>query len=655
MDTRSTTGCGTCKARRKKCDETHPKCQACTRLGLECSGYQYIESTPGKGKRPRTKPDPLQPPTGRRAAFSAPSRREPVLSNPSGLGSLLDTSTGDSRTGMKTTCTSLDSGSFPTHPLLPESGSSSGRSLDVWLPSGGNWRFSSQSCSGPVQSGRDNLTHDPEATQPHFFSQQPSNAQGGLHSTIQTHTAVLSSRTFGTRRSNEVLPNYAWFPSRHSTPQLEPVPNSSCHLQGSFSGEAGEEKEGGNNGAEVLEQMLYISPIMDSSVEDNFIPFVLQNYAQWCLLVVFESLEISRLMKQHITREITSSESSRAWMMLIAKYSFRPLLKNSTPDQNCKFAVSTMRAGIDQRAARYTSEHVNFEPTISRQQALKVLDGYLEIIFIQAPTFPLRFLYQLVQDAAPMFRCACPDPTDPQVRLLSHLINPPFSLLYFIVLDVTTSVTYGRPMLCDYDPGLLELCDQLFQSSHNYSYQWLFGAPGQYMLLLARINTLHAHQGIDVAPHFLAQIEQSLSEIRIPLAESTDPALRVGRMIVQEGWRQAVYIYLYMTLHGANAKDQRVERARRTFMRLVNETKPGRNPDAFLVIPLMIVGIVSLKQRHRDAIRLRILGLQECRTPESAWNDNIRIMEDVWVRTAAEGRPAIWLDLRMAFHKVTGL
>ncbi|KDN38995.1 hypothetical protein RSAG8_09152, partial [Rhizoctonia solani AG-8 WAC10335] len=583
MNTRSTTGCGTCKARRKKCDETHPKCQACTRLGLDCSGYQYIESTPGKGKKPRTKLDPLQPPIGRGAAASTPSRREPVISNPSGLGSLLDTSTGDSRAGMKTTCTSLDPGSFPTHPLLPASGPSSETPLDIWQPSGGNWCFSSQSCSGLVQSGCDNVTQDLGET--HFFSHQSLGSQGGLDSTIDTHTATLHSRTIWKRR-NEISSNCAWLPSSHSTPQLESTLDSSCYLEGFLPGEGGEEGDG--NDTEVLEQMLYISPVMDSSVEDNFIPFVLQNYAQWCLLVMFEPLEISLLMKQHVTREITSSESSRAWMMLIAK-ALRPLLKNPRPNQDCEFAVSTMRAEIDQKAICYTLEHFYLEPTIGRQQALKLLGGYLEIIFIQAPTFPLRFLYQLLQDAAFMFRCACPDPAGLPVYLPSRLINPPFSLQYFIALDVATSVTYGRPMLCDYDPGLLELCDQLFQSPHNYSYQWLFGAPGQYILLLARINTLYAHQGVDVAPHFLAQIEQSLSEIRIPLVGSTDPALRVGRMIVQEGWRQAVYIYLYMTLYGANAKDQRVEQARRTFMRLVNETKPGRNPDAFLVIPLMIV------------------------------------------------------------------
>jgi hypothetical protein len=37
--TRTRTGCWTCRARRKKCDEARPYCQACRSLGLACEGY----------------------------------------------------------------------------------------------------------------------------------------------------------------------------------------------------------------------------------------------------------------------------------------------------------------------------------------------------------------------------------------------------------------------------------------------------------------------------------------------------------------------------------------------------------------------------------------------------------------------------------------
>lgn len=37
--TRTRTGCWTCRARRKKCDESRPSCLACLSLNLQCEGY----------------------------------------------------------------------------------------------------------------------------------------------------------------------------------------------------------------------------------------------------------------------------------------------------------------------------------------------------------------------------------------------------------------------------------------------------------------------------------------------------------------------------------------------------------------------------------------------------------------------------------------
>jgi len=38
-DSRSLSGCWTCRARRKKCDESDNPCNTCTRLHLTCHGY----------------------------------------------------------------------------------------------------------------------------------------------------------------------------------------------------------------------------------------------------------------------------------------------------------------------------------------------------------------------------------------------------------------------------------------------------------------------------------------------------------------------------------------------------------------------------------------------------------------------------------------
>ncbi|KAJ1305291.1 hypothetical protein OPQ81_000315 [Rhizoctonia solani] len=138
------------------------------------------------------------------------------------------------------------------------------------------------------------------------------------------------------------------------------------------------------------------------------------------------------------------------------------------------------------------------------------------------------------------------------------------------------------------------------------------------------------------------------------MGEQGDPALRIGRMVVQECWRHAVFIYLYMVLCGADASDSRVVRAQKIFMRLVKGIKPGRNPDAFLVGPMIIAGVATGKERDREVLRQRVLNVREYATPRTCAYESWMLVEDLWARTRAEGRAAIWSDLRISCFRVSG-
>ncbi|KAJ1304075.1 hypothetical protein OPQ81_008480 [Rhizoctonia solani] len=117
-----------------------------------------------------------------------------------------------------------------------------------------------------------------------------------------------------------------------------------------------------------------------------------------------------------------------------------------------------------------------------------------------------------------------------------------------------------------------------------------------------------------------------------------------------------------LPLHGAHiivlckadAQDPRVIKAHRGFMRLVRGVKPRRNPDAHLSPPMVIAGVVTTKERDRETLRQRILGVQEFREQGTVGNDYMLQLEDVWARTRDEGRPAVWYDLRIACFRITG-
>ncbi|CAE6506056.1 unnamed protein product, partial [Rhizoctonia solani] len=191
----------------------------------------------------------------------------------------------------------------------------------------------------------------------------------------------------------------------------------------------------------------------------------------------------------------------------------------------------------------------------------------------------------------------------------------------------------------------------MYQLQDIYSLEWLHGFPGQFILLFAWINSLCETRGPSNISGLVSWIENQLPRIRLAVCESGDPMLRIGVMVVQECWRFAVLIYLHMALCKADARDPRVTRAQSGFMRVIRGVKPGRNPDAHLVSSIIVAGVATIKERDRNTIRQRMFSLRECVEPGTTGNDVVRMLEELWARTEAEGRAAIWSDLRIAHMK----
>ncbi|KAH7345475.1 fungal-specific transcription factor domain-containing protein, partial [Rhizoctonia solani] len=243
------------------------------------------------------------------------------------------------------------------------------------------------------------------------------------------------------------------------------------------------------------------------------------------------------------------------------------------------------------------------------------------------------------------------------LNLANILVEPNSNLQHFATIDIMRSVTTGLPTYFRYEvPFTLELCDQMYysQKQGNHSAQWLYGLSEQFILLFAWINSLCETPGASENAELITWIESQISQIKIAIDESGDPMLRIGRMVVQECWRFAVMIYLYMVLCKANAYDPRVIRTQKGFMRLVRGVKPGRNPDAHLFVTMVVAGVAAHEERDRDTLRQRIHGVRECAERGTTSNDVMRGLEDVWGRTRNEGRPAVWSDLRIASLSITG-
>ncbi|CAE6474598.1 unnamed protein product [Rhizoctonia solani] len=252
---------------------------------------------------------------------------------------------------------------------------------------------------------------------------------------------------------------------------------------------------------------------------------------------------------------------------------------------------------------------------------------------------------------APIFRCACPDLPGKPINLPNIMLGLGIGLRFFACLDIIQSVLGGKQTCFQYEvPFSLDLCNRM----QGYrSYQSIQGIPDQFIMFFAWVNSLCETPGASDSPGLVAWVEEILPQIKLTGGESGDPLLRFGRIAVQECWRFAAYIYLYMVLCRVDAYDPRVVEAQKGIMRLVNGIKPARYPDAFLA-PMIIAAVATFKESDRNTIRQRFLGVRECSERGTMMNECVLGLEDIWERTKIEGRPAVWSDLRIALRRVTG-
>ncbi|KAJ1310630.1 hypothetical protein OPQ81_009159 [Rhizoctonia solani] len=537
MSRRSTTGCGVCKARHKKCDETKPQCLRCLASRSSCN-YEYVEYPESEAYRiKRTKPASR---TNRELVVKA---SKSIPGSPYGVP-------------------------FKPSAMLPDSGAST-------------------TPTGPV----------------------PLEMWGG-------EFCLAMPR----RAANNIL-SLPYIPSDPSKPSPDsnlsfPSLNSSARI---FQELDPDEDSDDDNDPEGVRIILCRAPRADRNIKENTLPFVLYCYSQWAIATIFEPLKVTHKIRDQVISQF-SSENTRTKSILIANV-------------------------------------MNICGSAKEQNAVRILDNMLEIIAIQLDTHPLSNCVQSLENAACIFRRACPELPGRSINLPNLLLDLSLNLRHFATMDIIKSVATGLPTCFQYEvPFSLELCDRVYhwQLQGNYGLQWLYGLPDQYIMLFAWINTLSETPGAGVNTKLITWIESQLPQIKVAIDESGDPSLRIGRMMVLESWRFTVPIYLYMVLCKANANDVRVIRAQKGFMRLLRTVKPGRNPDAYLIISMAVVGAATVEERDRETLRQRILSVREYAECGTAGNDVIRMLEDIWARTRDEGRAAVWSDLRIAYSRNRG-
>ncbi|CAE6482001.1 unnamed protein product [Rhizoctonia solani] len=304
-----------------------------------------------------------------------------------------------------------------------------------------------------------------------------------------------------------------------------------------------EEEDGLEDNLQVKQEMCIV-PALDPNTTDNTLPFVLECYARWINLVVFEPTKAVHPMKASIIDQFMRFPDKRSTIILLAN-TVGSLGKSIHLSPKMSSLVTLLRTYAYQTIHEFTSRPPANHRETDRQNALHTLDLMMEVVLIQRYSYSMSTIIRLMDAAAPVFRRACPEPLDQYVNLPRAVLSPSINIRHFATTDVIMSITTGRPLLFRYDvtysPDILEQ----FQDG-RYGMQWLHGIADQYIVMLARINVLFEEFGASASPRYIAEIEDQIREVATFTERSSDPVVMIWKFAVRECWKLTMFVYLYM-------------------------------------------------------------------------------------------------------------
>ncbi|CAE6443255.1 unnamed protein product [Rhizoctonia solani] len=633
----SGSGCSNCQYRRKKCDETRPACRRCKAAGLECAGYSDPVSL--RHSVPDSRPRHLRAVSRDMVASSTSSHG--MTPNTSDTLTYTDTYGMNSRTSFHRTI-STASKSNPTRSNLD-----GGIAHLAVLPPLFSDHWSDAPFFGSTHARIEEITGTsgspiPRAFQhsvrqeptPHelldlpdksvTWSSAPLPSQNPAYKSMSSGQASLYDALFSLARPGEDYYNPSGSISGLSRNLEESLSTPLTEQDGeSRSPFVSDDVDDIVNDAEDPEgiKAIMVRPLpLDRNVESNTLPFLLESYAIWISRMIFDPLRVARVGREYVFRKYGLGETTRLRMLLVSRFA-RAVARSTEYDVNNLPSLVLFREHMSQ-SYRNALAICNSSRELDVRTATSAFDHSYELISISCKLLPLSSVLAIMQAGAPIFRRACPDPPRELVHLPSILLNIDVSLRYYATMDVLFSVITNRPMFFRYNVAFTpEITESMLYIENHLGLQWLYGVPDRLVVTLARMNALREDFGLCVEEKYIRELEAEIASFRVVLGFSGDPTLTVARMVVQECWRQAAYIYLYMGLGGANSEDARVKKAHKRFMQTFKESMPGRHPDVFLVFPMMILGIASRQLEDQDLIRRRMLNLPDCARRETFGNE----------------------------------
>ncbi|KAH7323350.1 hypothetical protein B0J17DRAFT_240932 [Rhizoctonia solani] len=303
---------------------------------------------------------------------------------------------------------------------------------------------------------------------------------------------------------------------------------------------------------------------------------------------------------------------------------------------------------IDKLEQKFVTDSVtDSHSNLTQEDIADCLLAQLELAYLRFVTVDSPSGYVLLQKALPRFlHLVAVDPSlyleHPSGSLVVSfprtLSAPRYELKRFVMYDTAAALVLGVPPLVEY--GYDCECDP---TSHGL--EWIHGVPVALVQIISQINSWRAGSRVVPLGDWEGLERRLLAwepRVMVPDGKDSDTG-SVGRLAIQESWRHAALIYLYMGMSGVSSHDSRVQASIRQIIQL-GESVANLPIGIHMFTHCVIAGIGARLEKHRSSVRKQLLSFKDTRVWLFRGPQFSQVLDHLWHGVGAGGAPVIWDD-----------
>ncbi|KAL5631813.1 hypothetical protein ACGC1H_000011 [Rhizoctonia solani] len=286
---------------------------------------------------------------------------------------------------------------------------------------------------------------------------------------------------------------------------------------------------------------------------------------------------------------------------------------------------------------RQITNHSAWKP--STQESEDRLTGLLELAYLTFLVVDTVAGYVLIKRALPFFLHLVSN--DPElwserrgqlvISLPQVLLTPRYEVKRFVFYDMMCALVLGVMPLAEYDPGELRGVTNLPLPTEVFH-----GIPIEWILIVGHIYARTSDW---------RNLETQILSWRPRISDiwGEESAELVFRIAIQESWRHAILVYIYLSMCGVDSLDQRVQASVKQIVRLM-EVVHVPPMDVHLSTPCVIAGIAARYETQRALIYQKLLSFRNTHIWVLRGADFAPILKHFWHGVGVNGGGVTWCD-----------